>query len=364
MDQGMEQAGRTGRVGVGLLGLAHGHVNGYCEEWKRFPDLGVDVVAAWDHDAARLQKAKEAYGLADESSVDELLARKDVAAVVIASETSLHAELAEKAAAAGKSIVLQKPMALTLPEAERIVAAVERHGVPFTMAWQMRADPQNVKMKELLASGELGRVYMVRRRHGLSLGLVPEFASSWHVDPAYNRDIWADDAAHPIDFLHWLLGMPESVTAELASLHPGGIPMDNGIAVFRYDGGPLAEVNCSFVCTAAESTTEIVCEKGTIVQNYGDAVSCNLPRPEGAAGLRWYSKEEGRWIDSGIPTPENHFERIRGLAAPLAEFLRGKRGPLATAREGADTLRMTLATYVSSREGRRVKLDDPAISEV
>jgi len=111
------------------------------------------------------------------------------------------------------------------------------------------------------------------------------------------------------------------VTAEIESQHNQRIPMDNGIAVFRYAGGPLAEVNCSFTCAAAENTTEIVCEKGTIVQNYGDAVSCNVPRPPGPPGLRWYSAAE----------------------------------------EGRTSLRMTLATYVSSREGRRVRLDDAAI---
>jgi len=364
MERRTDGGRRAPRIGIGILGLAHGHVNGYCEEWRKRPELGVDVTAGWDRDAARLAKGAEAHGFAAAASAEELLAREDVAAVVVAAETSLHAELCEMAAAAGKAIVLQKPMALRMREAERIAAAVERHGVPFTMAWQMRTDPQNLKIKELLDAGVLGKVYMVRRRHGLSVGLSPEFARSWHADPAYNRDIWADDASHPIDFLRWLFGVPESVTAELASLHPGGIPMDNGIAVFRYPGGPLAEVSCSFVCSAAENTTEIIGERVTIVQNYGDAVSCNAPRPEGAPGLRWYLREEGRWIDSGIPTPAQHFDRIRGLAAPLADFLHGRRGPIATAREGAEALRMTLATYVASREGRRVRLDDPAIDEL
>lgn len=351
-------------VHIGILGFAHGHVNGYCEEWKRFPEYGAKVVAGWDHQAERLAQAVAAHGFTPCGTAAELLARPDVEAVVIAAETSLHAELVEQAAAAGKAIVLQKPMALTLIEADRIVAAVERHGVPFTLAWQMRVDPQNAKMKELLESGELGRVFQVRRRHGLNVGLQPAFASSWHADPAYNRDIWADDAAHPIDFLYWLFGMPDSVTAELASLHEGGIPMDNGIAVFRYADGPLAEVNCSFTCTAAEATTEIVAERGTIVQRYGDAVSCNAPRESDAPGLRWYDAASGRWIDSGIASPAAHFERIRGLSAPLAAFLRGERGPIATAREGRDVLRMTLATYVSTRQGRRVRLDDPDIAGV
>lgn len=351
-------------IKIGVLGFAHGHVTSYSKEWINRPELGITVAAGWDHDAARLETARTTLGLDSYDEVEQLLARGDIQAVVIGSETSLHAELVELAAAKGKAVVLQKPIALTFAEAERIVAAVNRHGIPFTMAWQMRVDPQNAQMKAMLASGEFGQVFMVRRRHGLAMGLNADFASSWHVHPDYNRDIWADDSAHPLDFFHWLLGVPDSVTAELGSLYNPRIPNDNGIAIFRYPGGPLAEVSCSFTCTAAENTTEIVCEWGTIVQNYGDAVSCNVPRPEGGAGLKWYKPADGKWTVSDIASPPNHGHRIQALAQPLAEFLHGERLPIATAEEGLTTLRMVLATYVSSREGRRVRLDDPAIKLV
>ena len=349
-------------VHVGILGFAHGHVHAYCEEWNRDPEHAIRVAAGWDHDAKRLAAAETAYGLRAYGDAGELLAHPDLQAVVIAAETALHADLAERAAAAGKAVILQKPMALTLAEADRIVAAVHRHGVPFTMAWQMRVDPQNIKMKELIASGDFGRVFMVRRRHGLPMGLNPDFAESWHVRPEWNRDIWADDASHPIDFIHWLLGEPESVTAEIESLYNPRIPMDNGVALFRYPDGRLAEVCCSFTCTAAENTTEIVCERGTIVQNYGDVPSCNVPRPADATGLKWYRSDAKAWTYSDMASPAHHALRIRGLAKPLAEFLHGRRPPIATADEGRTSLRMLLACYVSDREGRRTALSEEAVS--
>jgi predicted dehydrogenase len=350
-------------IGIGILGFAHGHVKAYCEEWRN-PQYGIRLLAGWDHDPARLEEACKSFGIAGYSEAEELLGREDIQAVVVSAETSKHVELVEKAAARGKAIILQKPMALTMADADRIVDAVNRHQVPFTMAWQMRVDPQNIEMKELLESGKMGKVFSVRRRHGLSMGLSPDFADSWHVNPEYNRDIWADDSSHPIDWIHWLLGVPESVTAEVESLYNPRIPMDNGIAIFRYPGGPLAEVNCSFTCTAAESTTEIICELGTIIQNYGDAVSCNLPRPDHAVGLKWYSSETKTWTVSDIPSPPSHSHRIKGLAKPLAQFLHGERGPIATAEEGRISLKMVLASYVSEREGRRVPLEDAGIAGV
>ncbi len=242
------------KIMVGILGFAHGHVNMYCEEWSEHPEYGVDVVAGWDHEIERLNIACNKYEFQACSDIDELLQVKDIQAVVISAETSMYAELVERAASYGKSIILQKPM-----------------------AWQMRVDPQNIKMKDLIASGSLGKVFKVRRHHGLSMGLNSDFADSWHVNPKYNRDIWADDASHPFDFILWLLGMPQSITAEVESLYNPRIPMDNGVAIFRYVNGPLAEVDCSFTCAASENTTEIILERGTIIQNFGDAVSCNVP---------------------------------------------------------------------------------------
>lgn len=348
---------------IGILGFAHGHVNAYCNVWRDRPELGVKVTAAWDHDADRLKANAANYGLEAFADVADLL-DSGVQAVVVSSETSMHAELVEAAAAAGKAIVVQKPIALTIAEADRIVNAVERAGVPFTMAWQMRVDPQNVRIKELLTSGEFGKVLQVRRRHSLATHLWPAFVDLWHNKPEYNRDIWADDAAHPIDFIHWLLGVPETVMAEIDTLLDPRVVSDNGIAIYKYPGGPLAEVVCSFTCGAHENTTEVVCEKGTIIQNYGDGPSNEWPHTHGAEGLKWWKSDTRTWTESGIPSPPGHGTRIHALAEPLSLWLKGERPAIASAEEGRTSLRMTLACYVSTREGRRVRIDDPAIDSV
>lgn len=341
-------------VNLGILGLAHGHIGMYCTRWREHPEMGVQVTAGWDRDAERLAGAAAQFGYHAADSVADVLARVD--AVIIGSETAFHADLVEKAAAAGKAIVLQKPMALTLDQADRIVAAVERAGVPFTLAWQMRVDPHNLKVKALLESGEFGRVYMVRRRHCLPTQQWAGFENSWHVDPAMNRDIFADDAAHPMDFLYWLLGMPVSVIAEMGTLLNPAIRNDNGIAAFRYADGAFAEVTSTFVSVAGENVTEVVCERGTIIGNYGDLTSGNIPWPAGGIQLKWFLQGASEWTVSDLPDIHNQGDRIAGLAGPIAEFLHGARPPIATAAEGRDVLRMMLACYESAGTGRRVLL--------
>jgi len=343
-------------VGVGILGFAHGHVGAYCARWSADETLGVRVTAGWDHDAGRLARAAERHELAACESPEALLAREDVAAVVVAAETALHADLIVQAAEAGKAVICQKPLALTLDQADAVVAAVERTGTAFTMAWQMRVDPHNLEMKALLDSGRFGKVFMVRRRHGLSTQLMANFEASWHVDATMNRDIWADDAAHPIDFIYWLCGMPLSVTAELGTLANPRIVNDNGIATFRYADGAFAEVSCTFAAVGGECSAEIVCEKGIIIQNYGDGPSTSVPRPAGAISLKWYHQDDAQWTVSQLLDTPNQGHRIAALAGPLGEFLTGARKPIATAVEGRDVLRLVLACYESAEHGKRILL--------
>lgn len=346
--------------GIGIVGFAHGHVGAYCHLWKDME--GVRLVAGWDHDGQRAVQSCQGFGMPHVEDLDSLLGNDKVKAVVIAAETSMHADLAVRAAEAGKAIVLQKPMALTLEAADRIIEAVETHEVPFTMAWQMRVDPQNVQMKHLIEDGVLGRIYMIRRRHCLATQLFGNFEDSWHVKRELNRGMWADDAAHPIDFIYWLFGMPKSVSAEIDTLRSSKVPDDHGIAIFRYADGLFAEVSCSFVAVAGENTTEIVGEKGVLIQNYGDGPSCGVPRPADAPGLKWYLHEKGDWTYSDIPSPKGHGERIAGLAVPLLEFLRGERPSLCSAREGRDSLAMVLASYQAAEVGRRVAMASSAAS--
>lgn len=350
-------------VNVGILGFAHGHVGGYGPQWAAHPELGVTVTAGWDHNADRAKaNAGNFPSMKLYDTVEELLA-SDIQAVVISSETSLHCELTEKAAAAGKDIICYKPMALTLAEADRMVAAVEKNNVRFTMGYQMRVDPQNQKIKQLIEDKEIGDTYYYRRRHGLTVHISEGFENVWHNDPKLNRDIFADDSSHPIDMLNWIFGVPESVSAEMSSMcKDGKIPNDTSVAVFKYPNGMVAEISCVMACSATEITTEVYGSRGAIAQNFGDNPSCRLPHGEN--GLKYFIEGNAGWTESGIPSPAGHFERIKAQYVPFAEFLNGKRGPVCSVYEGRDSLRMVLSCYLSAREGRRVKLDDPRIYEI
>jgi predicted dehydrogenase len=250
-------------------------------------------------------------------------------------------------------------MATTLADCDRIIQAVEETGVHFQMAFQMRCDPVNQKMVELVHAGELGKIGMVRRRHCINFLFAPglkEGPSAWHVDPVANVGMFFDDAVHAADFLYWLLGEPVSVMAEIDNVLTNVAPDDIGIAIYRFRNGAMAALENSSVTLAGENTTEIYGDRGTIVQSYGDAPSSWLPRPPGATALKLFRAGSDDWERLDFPAEVPHASRIRAVVPPLVAYLRGGTGPLATAEDGRVCVEMILGAYRAARERRRVAI--------
>ncbi|HZP84437.1 MAG TPA: Gfo/Idh/MocA family oxidoreductase [Chthonomonadaceae bacterium] len=347
----------AGKLGVGILSFAHGHVNAYAHQIRNFEDA--QLVACWDDDETRGRQNAEAFGIPYSPHLEDTLSRPEIDCVIVASETNRHADLCVAAMEAGKAVLLQKPMATTLADCDRIIAAAAKTGAWFSLAFQMRCDPQNIKMRELVQSGALGRIGTIRRRHCIpvlfSQGFI-EGPSKWHISAEANRGMFFDDAIHPFDWLIWMLGRkPVSVIAEIDNVLTHVAPDDTGVAVFRYEDGLFAEVYNSSVTWAGENTTEIYGDKGVIIQNYGDAVSCGLQPPH-PIGVKMYQadKAELGWQDLGLPTPASHGERIAGVARPFIDALKAGT-PLCTAEEGRLSVEMCLAAYRSAETGQRVR---------
>lgn len=346
------------RIGIGILGFAHGHVNAYCHEYMKDPE--VRLAAAWDHDEGRGKRQAEVFGMDFSPHLEDAVSNGEVDAVIVAAETNRHAELVVAAARAGKDVLCQKPMALSLADCDRMTAAVEKAGVRFAMAYQMRQDPANVAIKRVVESGALGRISVIRRRHAIPVLLDPNFGkgeTAWHIDPEQNMGMWMDDASHATDFLYWMMGAPESVTAEIDNVVTRHAPDDTGVAIYRFGDGAMGILFNSSVTLAGENTTEIYGDRGTLIQNYGDGPSCGVARPEGAVGVKVFIPAEGDqgWRDLGVPIPRSHGERIHGVARPFIEWLKTGKPEHAGARDGRAGVEMILAAYRSAKEGRRVR---------
>lgn len=343
------------RVGIGILSHAHGHANVYCQVMRGFDD--VDLIATWDDNVERGRQAAQNFGLEYRPNADDVIQDPRVDAVIVTMETNRHAEFIERSAAAGKHILCQKPLATTLADCDRIIEAVRRHGVKFSMAFQMRHDPVNQKIKELLDAGAVGRVAVVRRRHAINVLLNPNFVngpSRWHMDPIANVGMFFDDAVHAADWFYWLLGDPRSVTAEIDQVVTNVAPDDNGVAIYRFQRGELGILFNSSTTVAGINTTEIYGDQGTIVQDYGDAPSTSAPRPANAVPLRMIRKGEDNWTEFNLPIPQSQAERLAAVPRPFIDYVRGLTDETIKAKEGRKSVEMVLGAYCSAAEGKRV----------
>ena len=341
------------KIRLGVISFAHGHVLRYCGVIADYDDA--NIVAAWDYDAERGQTHAAEFGLDWMPDLDQMLARDDIDAVFVTSPTNKHAEHVIAAAEAGKHVLLQKPMALTLEDCDAIIEAVNRTGIKFSMCYQMRGDPINQKMKALIDEGAVGNVAVIRRRHAIPALLNKAWLTpgNWHIDPVQNMGMFMDDASHAADWFLWMLGRPVSVMAEIDNIVTDVAPDDNGVAIYRFSKGEMGILFNSSTQLAAEATTEIYGDAGTIHQNYGDAPS-TIPPAEGTP-LKLFRAGAEDWERFDFPFVP-HGSRIHGVARPVVDFIKGDGPPLASAEEGKVCIEMILGAYRSAREGRRVDL--------
>jgi predicted dehydrogenase len=347
-------------IGIGILSFAHGHANVYCQVMSnqaQFPD--VKLISAWDDNLSRGEESTQRYNIPLRATPSEVIEDPRVDAVIVTCETNQHAELIGLAATAGKHILCQKPLATTLEDCDRIISVVNQSGIKFCMAYQMRYDPVNQKIKELLDSSTIGDVAIVRRRHAIGVLLDPNFINGptrWHIDPVANIGMFFDDATHAADWFYWMLGKPRSVMAEIDNVVTHIAPDDNGVAIFRFERGEIGILLNSSTTVAAVNTTEIYGTQGTIVQDYGDAPSTSAPHPTEANALKMIHPGDKEWTVFDLPIPNSQGDRLAAIPRPFINYLRGLTCQTVSAEEGRVAVEMVLTAYQSAREGRRIPI--------
>lgn len=345
-------------LGIGFVSFAHGHTQAYAEVLHGYEDAR--LVCAWDADAERAKNICDRLGMHSCSSMEEVTANPEVDAVIIGSETCYHEEHAVAAAKAGKHILLQKPMALTLAACDRINEAANSAGIRLALAFQMRCDPANQCIKQIVDSGVLGKIGVVRRRHAIPVCLMPDFVngpSNWHLSAEKNKGMFMDDAAHPADWFHWIFGKPVSVIAEIDNVLTDCAPDDNGVAVYRFRDGMMGILFNSSTVFAGENTTEIYGDKGCLIQNYGDGPSCSVPRHSNAAAVRYFIYGEKDWRTTDVAIPTDQGVRIRAVPRPWLDAMLNNTPLPSDGNDGRTAVEMVLAAYEAAETGRRIKIN-------
>ena len=331
---------------IALLGVAHYHANFWLRAFMQCDD--VVITGVWDDEPARLDAFATRHGVGATSDLAALL--KDCDAVAICSTTRDHARLIGAAAAEGRAVLCEKPLATSMADCESIASTVAQSGIGFMQSFPKRFDPINHEIRSLLRRGEIGRVSLCRVRHGHSHGFDPEFRKGWYVDPELSGGgTLLDEGVHGADFLRWMFGEPLSAFATVSS-DGFALPVeDSAAAIFRFEGGLIAELATSWGFAAADTSIEIYGSKGTILLGGVDIAS----RPTRDRDfLRIFRSETGSWTSS--PTVPNFKTGVfhEHVAWGFVEALR-EGGPMpVTLEDGHRAFAMIDAAYRSARSGR------------
>lgn len=336
-------------IRFGILSFAHYHANFWANAINAHPHAR--LAGIWDDDAARGVAAAERFTTRYEPDLDRLLRSCD--AVGITSETSKHADLVEAAARSGVHVLCEKPIATTRDDALRIARAVRDAGVTYMQSLPKRHDPVNRELIELIRSGKLGEIGLVRIRHGHHHGLASDFTRQWYTDPALSGGgTLIDEGVHATDFLRWVFGPADSVHATLSSARLGLDVEDLATAVFTFPDGMIADVSTSWTFVAADHSIEVYGTAGTALLRGVDLASKAVSEPP---YLRHVARDGSGdiWVGSSIVPRfvEGGFHEA-GPRAFMDSLLAGDVHE-AGVEDGIASLEMVLAAYRASDTGMR-----------
>lgn len=243
-------------IGVGLMGRRHAeNIAGLTGEAR--------CVAVTDADRVTRERVAKELGAACSESIDALLARRDVHAVVVASPKRFHEEHAIAAAKAGKDVFLEKPIATSLEGADRVIAAAQKAGVRLQVGFQRRYDPAYAEARKLVSGGALGRPLFYR---GVNRDLLAPVGSPGSMETS---DILTESAIHDLDGARWI--MADEVVGVRATLAIVGDratspASDLTMVELAFSRGAVAHVEAMWGARYAyDIRSEILCENGAVV---------------------------------------------------------------------------------------------------
>ena len=319
---------------------------------------GAALTAVCDADSKRASECGKKYSIPHYSDYHQMLAKEGnrIDVVAVMTPSGHHAQCVKEIAGYAKHIVVEKPMALTLADADSMIKACDLAGVKLFVVKQNRCNRPVKKLREAVEGGRFGKMVMgtvrVRwcRRQPYYDG-VP-----WRGTWRHDGGVFANQAIHHIDLLQWMMGPVESLYAKSATRLVDIEAEDTGVAVVKFSSGALGVIEATTATRPAdiEGSLSVLGERGAVEIGGFAANEMKLWNFEGES-----AEEKREIIDRFGKNPEgiyafSHRQYLNGVVKNIAQ---GQRGSLVNGLAGRKSLELITALYESIETGREVAIN-------
>ncbi|MYE27190.1 MAG: Gfo/Idh/MocA family oxidoreductase [Chloroflexi bacterium] len=331
---------------IGFLGAAHIHTPGFINRVnERAGELRVKAV--WDTQPERANIAAEQLSCAAVADYRDIVNEAEIDAIIVCSETSIHLELVEATAAAGKDVFVEKPLGMGASDAYAMQRAVDAAGVIFQTGHFMRSMPVYRQLKAWIEAGTLGTITRIRHSNVHQGAIAAIFDSGrgpyldwlWMTDPALSGcGGFGDLGAHSLDILMWLMGDVDSVTAQVDRLLGKYDCDEYGEGMLRFANGAIGTLAAGWVDVLRPQSILVSGAEGVAYVDDGKLFvqSANLPGTDG-----------GEWSD--LPEALPHAFDL------FLDAIKGEDVALISAKEAADRSAVMEAFYQAAETNSWVK---------
>ena len=347
----MQRPVRLGLIGCGGI-VRLSHAPGY----QAIPEL-VRVTALADPVSDNLQRLGETLAVPPErryADYREMLERAELDAVTIATPHHMHAEQAIDAAAAGVAVVSEKPMAISVEQAEEVLAAVERHGVPYAVVHNFLFTPGMERARALLAEGAAGTPYFGRAKSLFNkTDDQADPNTVWRASLAAGGGAINDTAYHEIYLLETLVGSPvRYVEARVATQHFAFDVDDLALLLLEHANGALSTVATAWCVPGGDAG-----ESANLAEVHGPAGGVRVMRR--GRGLWQYARSTRQWQEVALAPQPAWAESGHGryFAATFDALARGAPPPIG-GELALHNLRIIAAARRATAERRAVDLQE------
>ncbi|MDD5679521.1 MAG: Gfo/Idh/MocA family oxidoreductase [Kiritimatiellae bacterium] len=323
------------KINVGVIGLGYAgkqHLDAYLK------NPAVEVLMVSDASAETLAAVCRQHQLEGNRDYREIIKHPKIDLISICTPDYLHCEQAVCAALAGKHVLCEKPLATSLAECEKILAAVRQKKVKFLTGQVLRFTPLFLSLKKIVDSGAVGKPFFAESDY---IHDIRPFLHGWRVNPQTAGDMILGGGCHPIDLLRWIVGEVREVYAATnkLALADAPFPADHMLISLKFADGAVGKVQISVGCRRPYALNlGVYGTKGTLINNR--LFTENIPALEDFINLPLPTKAEYQYYDREIDE--------------LLKAIEEDREPAVNAADGAETVAVCLAAIESAKKNQPV----------